>query len=307
MMTGVGRAGIAPSDASMSPSAVSALTKKRNFRRQMLYRLCALPAVLVTLCVTFVPMGLLLYLSFQDQRSGVFSLRYYIATFTDAFFLRTLGTTLSIALGVTIASIIIAMPLAYLLARKTLLRNVIMPVISIPRMLPFVVVGYAMILLMAPVTGVLIQALNVLGIVDGPLFFLFDWPGQSIAFSFSGIVVATAVLSGVLMSVDRQLEQAAVSMGASPLRAFFEVTLPLSVPGIIAASALIFTTIITAYSVPVILNGRVPYMISIVIASNLLTLQQHHLAYAQAIIVTIIAISVTVAAQLMLARYGRRG
>jgi len=292
--------------AGTAATAVSALTRKRHFRRQMLYRLCAMPAILVTVCITLVPMGLLLWLSLQDQREGGFSLRYYAATLTDPFFLRTLGTTLSIALGVTVVSIVLAMPLAYLLARKTLLRNIIMPVISVPRMLPFVVVGYAMILLMAPVTGVLIQALNALGIVDGPLFFLFDWPGQSIAFGYSGIVVATAVLSGVLMSVDRQLEQAAVSMGASPLRAFFEITLPLSVPGIIAASALIFTTIITAYSVPVILNGRVPYMISIVIASNLLTLQQHHLAYAQAIIVTVIAISVTVAAQMMLARYGRR-
>src|SRR5690606_8245957 len=123
----------------------------------MIYRLCALPAILVTLAITFVPMGLLLFLSLQDEREGGHSLRYYVATLTDQFFLRTLGTTLSIALGVTVVSIIIAMPMAYLLARKTLLRNIVMPVISIPRMLPFVVVGYAMILLMAPVTGVLIQ------------------------------------------------------------------------------------------------------------------------------------------------------
>lgn len=292
--------------ATSAAGEVSAMAKRRSFRRSLLYRLCALPAMLVTFGVTFVPMGLLLFLSLQDQREGGFSLRYYVATLTDPFFLRTLGTTLGIALGVTTVSIILAMPLAYLLARKTLLRNIVMPVISIPRMLPFVVVGYAMILLMAPVTGVVTQVLTALGIVDGPLFYLFDWPGQAIAFSYSGIVVATAVLSGVLMSIDRQYEQAAVSMGASPLRAFFEIVLPLSVPGVIAASALIFTTIITAYSIPVILNGRVPYMISIVIASNLLTLQQHHLAYAQAIIVTVIAISVTVGAQLFLNRYGRR-
>lgn len=282
------------------------LSRSRNLRRQIFYRLCALPALAVTVGVTLVPMGLLLYLSLVDQGTRMPTLRYYIASFTDPFFMRTLGTTLGLAGGVTVVSIILAMPLAYLLARKTVLRNIVLPVISIPRMLPFVVVAYAMILLMAPTTGVLIQALNSLGIVSGPLFFLFDWPGQAIAFGYSGIVVAAAVLTGVLMSVDRQLEQAAVSMGASPLRAFFTITLPLSIPGLIAASALIFTSIITAYSVPVILSGRVPYMISVVIASNLLTLQQHHLAYAQAIIVTVIAISVTAGTQIFLNRFGRR-
>ncbi len=282
------------------------LSRSRNLRRQIFYRLCALPALAVTVGVTLVPMGLLLYLSLVDQGTRMPTLRYYIASFTDPFFMRTLGTTLGLAGGVTVVSIILAMPLAYLLARKTVLRNIVLPVISIPRMLPFVVVAYAMILLMAPTTGVLIQALNSLGIVSGPLFFLFDWPGQAIAFGYSGIVVAAAVLTGVLMSVDRQLEQAAVSMGASPLRAFFTITLPLSIPGLIAASALIFTSIITAYSVPVILSGRVPYMISVVIASNLLTLQQHHLAYAQAIIVTVIAISITAGTQIFLNRFGRR-
>lgn len=305
-MTAHDRTAPAPSHPGSIGPRGNEIALRRHFRRQLIYRLCTAPAVIVTIVVSITPMLILLYLSLIDQSKREFSLRYYMQTLADPFFLRTLATTIGMALGVTIASIIIAMPIAYLMARKTILRNIVLPVISIPRMLPFVVVGYAMILLMAPVTGVLSQWLNALGIVNGPIFFLFDWPGQAIAFSYSGIVVAAAILTGVLASIDRQLEDAAVSLGASPLRAFLAVTLPLSTPGIIAASALIFTAIITAYSVPVILNGRVPYMISIIIANNLLTLQQHHLAYAQAVIVTVLAISVTAGAQILLARAGRK-
>ena len=54
------------------------------------------------------------------------------------------------------------------------------------------------------------------------------------------------------------------------------------------------------------LAGRVPYMISIVVATNLLTLQQPHLAYAQAVVVSVIAIAATGFAQIVLSRYGRQ-
>ena len=95
-----------------------------------------------------------------------------------------------------------------------------------------------------------------------------------------------------------------MSLGASRLRTFFVVTVPLASPGIVAASALIFTSIFTSYSIPVMLNGRVPYMISVLIASNLLTLQQQHLAYAQAVMVACIAIGVAAIAQHFLMKMG---
>lgn len=283
------------------------MSRRRLRRDKQFYRLLTLPAVTITSLVAIVPLLLLFVGSLREQRSGAFTLANYIATFGNEFFMKTLLTTITMALGVTVLSILLALPLAYLLARYTLLRNIIMPVITVPRMLPFVVIGYAMILLLAPMTGVANKVLMGLGILQQPAFILFDWPGQAIAFCYSGIVVAIAILTGVLMSVDPQLEDAAVSMGASRLRTFFVITVPLSIPGIIAASALIFTSVVTSYAIPVMLNGRVPYMISLLISANLLTLQQQNLAYAQAIIVSVLAIGVTTIAQIVLSRYGQRG
>ncbi|MCV9961782.1 ABC transporter permease subunit [Pararhizobium sp. BT-229] len=283
------------------------ILRRRIRREKLFFRLCTLPAIFVTSLVAIIPLGLLLINSLRNQRSGAFSFEYYIASFGSAFFMRTLATTILMAFCVAVISILLALPMAYLLARRTLLRNFIMPIITIPRMLPFVVIGYAMILLLAPMTGVVNKVLLGLGILSQPAFILFDWPGQAIAFTYSGIVVATAVLTGVLMSVDPQLEDAAVSMGATRLRTFFVITIPLAIPGIIAASALIFTSVVTSYAIPVMLNGRVPYMISLIVSANLLTLQQPHLAYAQAVIVSMLAIGVTALSQYVLLRYGRQG
>jgi len=286
--------------------AEGSLRRRRRRQEQLFYRLCAAPTLLLTLLVGIAPLALMLFQSFRDQNTDVWTLHYYLSSFTNRFFTHTLLTTLAMAAGVAVLAIVIGLPMAYLLARRTIARNILMPVITVPRMLPFVVVGYAMILLLAPVTGVLNRMLVDWHIISEPLFILFDWPGQALAFGYSAIVVAIGILTGVLMSVDPQLEDAAVSMGASRLRSFFAITLPLCMPGIIAASALIFTSVTTAYSIPVMLAARSPYMISIVVATNLLTLQQPHLAYAQAVVVSIIAIGATSVAQIILSRYGRR-
>lgn len=281
---------------------ISALRRSRDKR---FYRLCVLPAMIVTFFVAVLPLALLVGRSFIDEEKGGITLHYYISSFTNAFFMTTLSTTLLISIAVTALSIILAYPMAYVMARRTRLRNVFMPVITVPRMLPFVVIGYAMILLLAPFTGLLNKALIALGILSEPLFILFDWPGLMIAFGYSGVVIAIGMLTGVLMSVDPQLEDAAISLGASRMSAFLKVTLPMTIPGVIAASAIIFTTVVTAYSIPVMLGGRTPYMIAPLIATNLQSLGQWHLAFAQAVIVTVLSLAATFGAQAVLSRHGR--
>lgn len=282
------------------------LLRRRRRQERLFFRLCTAPALLLTLLVGIVPLGLMVVGSFRDLDSGAWTLRYYLESFSNSFFTRTLLSTMLMAAGVSVSAILLGLPMAYLLARRAFLRNILMPVITVPRMLPFVVVGYAMILLLAPVTGILNRLLIEWRILEQPLYLLFGWGGQALAFGYSAIVVAIGIVTGVLMSVDPQLEDAAVSLGASRSRSFLTVTLPLAMPGIIAASALIFTGTITAYSIPVMLAGRVPYMISIVVATNLLQLQEPHLAYAQAVVVSAIAITATSAAHVLLSRYGRQ-
>ena len=271
----------------------------RGWRDRLFYRAFTLPALLVVAGTVALPLALLLFWSLVDQRSGEATIRYYVQSLASPYFLRTLLTTIIMAAGVTAVSIILALPMAYVLARHTLLRNILVPVISVPRMLPFVVVGYAMVLLLAPYTGVINKALIAAGILSEPLFILFSWP-------YAGVVIAIAILTGVFMTVDPQMEDAAVTLGAGRLKAVLTVSIPLAIPGTVAAAALIFSTVVTSYAIPVMLNSRTPYMVSVLIYNNLYSLQERHLAYAQALIVTVLAIGVTTAAQIFLSRFGSR-
>lgn len=289
-----------------SPERLAQPSANRGWRDRLFYRAFTFPALLVVAGTAVLPLALLLLWSLVDQRSGEATLRYYAQSLASPYFLRILLTTILMAAGVTVVSVMLALPMAYVLARHTLLRSILVPMISIPRMLPFVVVGYAMVLLLAPYTGVMNKALIAAGILSEPVFILFGWPGQAIAFGYAGVVIAIAILTGVFMTVDPQLEDAAVTLGAGRLEAALTVSMPLAAPGMVAAAALVFSTVVTSYAIPVMLNSRTPYMVSVLIYNNLYSLQERHLAYAQAIIVTALAIGVTTAAQIFLSRFGSR-
>lgn len=289
-----------------SPEPVLQRADDRRWRDRLFYRAFTLPALSVAAGTAVLPLAFLLFWSLVDQRSGEPTLRYYAQSLTSPYFVRTLLTTIVMAAGVTAVSIVLALPIAYVLARHTLLRSVFVPLVSVPRMLPFVVIGYAMVLLLAPYTGVMNKSLIAAGLLSEPVFILFGWSGQAIAFGYAAIVIAIAILTGVFMTVDPQLEDAAVTLGAGRLKAVLTVSMPLAAPGTVAAAALIFSTVVTSYAIPVMLNSRTPYMLSVLIYNNLYSLQERHLAYAQAIIVTALAVSVTAAAQIFLSRFGSR-
>ena len=149
----------------------------------------------------------------------------------------------------------------------------LMCIVMVPRMLPFVVVGYAFILILAPYTGLLnVLLVKQLGILSKPLNILFDLPGLIIALVYSRAVVAIGILTGVIDKIDVSLEEASTTLGYSKLATFFKVVFPLTIPGLIGASGLIFAMTITAYVIPNMLAGRGMYMVSVLIGSNLLQL-----------------------------------
>jgi len=94
-----------------------------------------------------------------------------------------------------------------------------------------------------------------LGLSDGPLKLLYSETG--IVIGLTHVLVPLMVLSiyASLQKRDPALVKAAESLGASPVRAFFEVTLPLSLPGILAGSVLVFTMSMSAFVTPAVLGG----------------------------------------------------
>jgi putative spermidine/putrescine transport system permease protein len=103
--------------------------------------------------------------------------------------------------------------------------------------------------------GVINQVLLSLGLIGKPLQLMYNETGIIIGLVHIYVPFMVLTLTGVIGRIDERLEQAAENLGASPLRAFIEVTLPLSLPGVLAGSLLVFALAISAYVTPILLGG----------------------------------------------------
>lgn len=163
-----------------------------------------------------------------------------------------------LSLKVASVAIIFALPLAifvaWLLARKQFWgKTLLNGVVHLPLVLPPVVIGYLLLIVMAK-KGVIGQ-------------YLWQWFHFSFSFSWRGAVLASAVMAFPLMvrsirlafeSIDPKLEQAARTLGASPLKVFFTLNLPLSLSGIIAGSVLGFARSLGEFGATITFVSNIP-------------------------------------------------
>ncbi|WP_065235082.1 molybdate ABC transporter permease subunit [Gallibacterium genomosp. 3] len=150
--------------------------------------------------------------------------------------LKALWLSLEVALGAVLWSLPLAIFVAWLLARKNFYgKTILNSVIYLPLVLPPVVIGYLLLVIMGR-KGVIGQ-------------YLYDWFGFSFAFSWRGAILASAVVAFPLVvrsirlsleNIDTNLEATARTLGASPYRVFFTITLPLALPGVLAGMVLGF-------------------------------------------------------------------
>jgi len=185
-----------------------------------------------------------------------FTLKNYAKLFSDIYYFDVLGTTLRIGLYTTIVCLLIGYPLAYQLARirsKNLRTLMLMAVLS-PMLIGIVIRTYAWMTLLSD-QGVINSTLKRIGLITEPLRLMYNEFGIILALVhiFTPFMVLT--LTGVIGKIDIRLEEAARNLGAGKMRTFFEVTLPLSAPGIIGGSLLVFALAISSYVTPILMGG----------------------------------------------------
>ena len=143
---------------------------------------------------------------------------------------------------------------AWLLARRDFFgKTLVNGLVHLPLIVPPVVVGY-----------LLLIVLGRRGVIGA---WLHDWFGITVAFTWKGAAVAAAVMAFPLMVrairlsldlVDRRLEQAARTLGAGPIRVFFTVTLPLTLPGILTGTILAFARSLGEFGATITFVSNIP-------------------------------------------------
>jgi putative spermidine/putrescine transport system permease protein len=174
--------------------------------------------------------------------------------------------TFLIAGIVTVACAAIGLPYAMLAAAVTgWKRSALLLAVLVPLWTSLLVRTTAWFVLLQN-EGLINGALQAIGLIDSPLPLIFNRLGVVIAMTHVLLPFMVLPIYSVLLSVPHNLMQAAASMGASPLRAFWRVLLPLSLPGLLSGSLLVFMVAIGYYITPALVGGANDQMISSVIA-----------------------------------------
>ena len=168
--------------------------------------------------------------------------------------IEALNLSLLVSGWAVVGSLPLGIACAWLLARRDFPgKAVVDGIIHLPLVLPPVVVGYA-----------LLVVLGRRGVVGS---LLLDWFGITLAFTWKGAAIASAVIAFPLMvrairlsleSVDRGLEQAARTLGCGPVRTFFTVTLPLVAPGVLTGVILAFARSLSEFGATITFVSNIP-------------------------------------------------
>ncbi|MFT9848212.1 ABC transporter permease [Aneurinibacillus sp. REN35] len=228
--------------------------------------LLLLPILLFLFGFFIVPMLYILYLSFiytdsPSASNAVYSLENYLLFFTDSYYLSSLWLTVKVSFYTVLVSLLLGYPVALTMAKSSpRVRGYIALLIASPLLVSIVVRNFGWYLLLLP-NGTINSILTSLGIVSAPLKLLFSEVGVIIGLSNAYLPFMILAIATSLYNIDPSLERAGAILGASPLRTFFSVTLPLSLPGIVSGCVLVFSMSMSAYVTPALMGGaNVPMM-----------------------------------------------
>jgi len=239
--------------------------------------------------LSLVPTSLRPYVAGRGIGEG-WTFQHYTNALTDSFYLEILARTIGLGFVVTLSTLIIGFPLAYILARsESRWRHWLTLLVIFPMLLNLVVRTFGWIALLAR-RGLVNQWLMGLGLTDEPLRLMFNFTGLMIGLTHIFLPVMVLVLIAVIQNIPRDLEEAAGVLGASRAVVFAKVVLPLSAPGILAGSILVFVLTVSALVTPRLLGGPTYKVVSTLVYEQFLQLLNWPAGSALALLMTAIVL-----------------
>lgn len=206
--------------------------------------------------------------SFIDDNG--FTLEYFIKVLTEPLYQKVLFTTLKTGVVVTVCTVIISYPMAFISVRSEnfIVRRFVSGGVLVPYWVSMLVRIFAWQIILAK-NGILNQVFIKLNVIDSPLEILYT--SIAVIISLTHILLPQMFLSmqSVMAEIDPNLTLAAEGMGAKPVKNFVTVFLPLSVPGIISGCMMVFVLALGFYIAPALLGGSDDMMVSNLIQQNM--------------------------------------
>lgn len=255
------------------------------------------PANLYLFVFMILPLILVAVLSFLSRGTyGELEYRFnptnYLRLFDDIYG-KILLYSLGVGFGTTLLTILIGYPLAYYIARAPARqRSILLFLILVPFWTNFVIRVYAWIMILRA-GGFLDGLLQALHITSQPLGLLYTPTAVMIGMVYEFLPFMVLPLYTSLEKIESSLLEAAADLGAPPWRAFLRVTLPLSVPGMIAGTILVFIPAMGMFVIPDLMGGAKTILIGNVIRNQFLTARDWPFGAAASMILMLMTLGLT--------------
>ncbi len=186
--------------------------------------------------------------------SETYTLANYQRALTETFFATVAGRSLMGSVIVTAITLILAYPYAYLMVRtpSSALRKFLLVALFLPFFIGQVVRAYGWLIILGN-QGMVNEALGLVGV--SPMRLLYNYPAVLFGLVQYMLPFAVLMLAPALTAIPSELEAAAASLGASWVRTFRYIVLPLSRPGLVGAGLVVVTLSLTDFAIPAILGG----------------------------------------------------
>jgi spermidine/putrescine transport system permease protein len=188
----------------------------------------------------------------------------------DPLYLAILWRSFAMALAATVACLLLGFPAALFIARAPHHKNLYLQLVMLPFWTSFLVRTYAWIFLLRD-TGLFNTALQALGITRAPLPLLYNDGAVLLGLVYGYLPFMVLPIYATLERLDPALVEAAADLGARPLATVFQIVVPLSRPGIVAGSVLVFIPCLGAYLTPDLLGGGRTVMVGNLVQNQFTT------------------------------------
>ncbi len=219
-----------------------------------------------------------------------FSLEGY-RTIIDPAFLKILWNSLYLAAGTTLLCLLAAYPFAYTLARmETRWKKVLLMLVMIPFWTNSLVRTYALVF-MLKTRGIVSTILVWLGITAKPVSFMYTEAAVFIGLTYTLLPFMILPLYSAVEKIDGKMIEAARDLGAGSWRTFFHVTLPLTMPGIVAGCMMVFLPALGMFFVPDMLGGGKHLLVGNFIKNQFLVARDWPTGAAAGVVLTLLMLA----------------
>ncbi len=245
---------------------------------------CLIPSLLYVILMFVYPFLYGLYVSLQPTKGSAWSIRNYVAFFTDSYQYATIGTTFALAIPNSILVVLIALFLAYGMRRGLWMARTVTTILVLPISLGVIFLSEG-ILGFYGTNGWLNQMLIGADLIKEPLELTHNFIGVILSLFMQQFPFCFLMLLGYISGIDPSLESSARMLGAGPWTVFRRIMLPLIAPGLAIAFALVFVMSFAVFPSAVMVGQPAGSTRSISIAAYQQAFEQYDMSYASAIAV----------------------